>query len=919
MKEETEFFDEKNEANTSDTLSSSADSIAPVETIPCSGNSTIATPNSTSSYYPQQHVNTTLALHSTACAVEVEDPLRTANLNGLRLTYDEDEGTAHGDCFHPISNSINGRSHILRRLSEALMRRSLTMIDMSQRGLISRDARLLKLALLQNAQLTVLKVGYNQLRDEGIVSLCHALRNHASLETLDVGFNSFGDDGCEALAGALRTNQSVKTLYLAGNSIQKRGAIALARDVIRERRGILKRLHLTANRIGDDGVQAIAEAVERQALQQHSRSPILGEVGEHEEDEEGGLEELFLGKTHFGKAGCASISRMMSCPKIESLRVLSLSDNSIGDGEAAMFAEAIVNNKEAFSIESLQLSFNRLTCVGVESLMNSIWGSKTLKAIRLDNNQIRDRGAQLVAVVLTSTNLEVLDIGFNQITSVGMKALMKLVAENKSLKSLSISGNRLDTVGSKAVAFALAYNQSLRSMFIDKCSMGYTAQRQIAAGIVSNSGTSLKIVTGFRLGTIATSLGLPPPLESWTNEQVLKFIHLMWERVRNEEAEEFNITQEVDPTFSCKRLAARPSLTNDGSTKTRITGKVGPVDPPTVVAVAKKAFASLGNAQDEVRNLPSYREMCFESPLVDDDAIMMEVSEDGITRPIDSGEECKSQSNGLDGITISYNDVAPSLDTGMASNHHNNFFNCISSSMNNSQHPEEKSDAHQGRNSKLEIDAERKRRNVDWLCRHLKALNELSNKPFNSSEMWELHQHFFSPVSRNDLSSVTSHSPQNDCEIDNNECSSIGLMSTEDTPKAAEVCSLPILRRRESFQVLGDAVAQSYFDPAPTSKQNRSRPISTMIEENTSCQSLQHRKKRAKRPKAKIAYFPRIKEKLEYLLDLDHAKALVFMRQMLYVEQILFTDSIEFSDEGATSRSTGASTIDAELIMIDLM
>ena len=39
-------------------------------------------------------------------------------------------------------------------------------------------------------------------------------------------------------------------------------------------------------------------------------------------------------------------------------------------------------------------------------------------------------------------------------------------------------------------------------------------------------------------------------------------------------------------------------------------------------------------------------------------------------------------------------------------------------------------------------------------------------------------------------------------------------------------------------------------------------------------------------------------EKLEYLLDLDHAKALVFMRQMLYVEQILFTDSIEFSDEG---------------------
>lgn len=68
------------------------------------------------------------------------------------------------------------------------------------------------------------------------------------------------------------------------------------------------------------------------------------------------------------------------------------------------------------------------------------------------------------------------------------------------------------------------------------------------------------------------------------------------------------------------------------------------------------------------------------------------------------------------------------------------------------------------------------------------------------------------------------------------------------------------------------------------------------------------------------------------------------MRQLLYVEKILFTDAVEFSDEGeiitahfyvfypilshlifftknlgAISKLTGASTLDAELIMIDLM
>ena len=40
--------------------------------------------------------------------------------------------------------------------------------------------------------------------------------------------------------------------------------------------------------------------------------------------------------------------------------------------------------------------------------------------------------------------------------------------------------------------------------------------------------------------------------------------------------------------------------------------------------------------------------------------------------------------------------------------------------------------------------AERKRRNADWLGRHASELQKLSQKPFNSVEMWTLHWHFFS-------------------------------------------------------------------------------------------------------------------------------------------------------------------------------
>jgi hypothetical protein len=53
--------------------------------------------------------------------------------------------------------------------------------------------------------------------------------------------------------------------------------------------------------------------------------------------------------------------------------------------------------------------------------MNSIWGSPTLRELKLDNNKIQDRGAQLCAVVLTSIPLETLDLSLNRITTVGIR------------------------------------------------------------------------------------------------------------------------------------------------------------------------------------------------------------------------------------------------------------------------------------------------------------------------------------------------------------------------------------------------------------------------------------------------------------------------------------------------------------------
>jgi Ran GTPase-activating protein (RanGAP) involved in mRNA processing and transport len=365
------------------------------------------------------------------------------------------------------------------------------------------------MALFQNSHLSVLKLGYNNLGDEGVTTLSSGIAAHKALASLDLGFNNIGDQGCRALATALQSSSScatLHTLYLAGNVFGEDGALALA-DVIR--RGCsIERLHLTGNRIGPDGVKAVTDAIMGGASDEKNNNgsnnssldvdmhPPLDTLSLYLPS---GLQELFLGGTGMGPTGCAAVARMLETSK--TIRVISMANCEIGDADLEVLAASIKKNRDNLPLAALHLSFNNISCKGLDSLMNAIWGSHTLRELLLDNNVLGDRGAEQVAAILPHLNtLEVLDLGFNSIKSNGMRTLMRAVAEQHHLVSLSVSGNPIDTGASKLVAYALAYNRSLKSMSLVHCSIEREGQRHIAAGIVSNRGIALRKLTGFALG-----------------------------------------------------------------------------------------------------------------------------------------------------------------------------------------------------------------------------------------------------------------------------------------------------------------------------------------------------------------------------------------------------------------------------------
>ncbi|KAG9067205.1 hypothetical protein KI688_011987 [Linnemannia hyalina] len=108
-----------------------------------------------------------------------------------------------------------------------------------------------------------------------IVKNCPADKGRAlfqlDLTTLDLEDNSIGDNGAQALSEALKANSTLTTLDLSRNPIESDGAQALSEALMVN--STLTTLSLGGTSIGDNGAQALSEA-----LRTNSTVTIIGVV-----------------------------------------------------------------------------------------------------------------------------------------------------------------------------------------------------------------------------------------------------------------------------------------------------------------------------------------------------------------------------------------------------------------------------------------------------------------------------------------------------------------------------------------------------------------------------------------------------------------------------------------------------------------
>ena len=119
-------------------------------------------------------------------------------------------------------------------------------------------------ALRQNQTVESLWLKRNPLKAEGVAQIAQMLEVNQSLQTLDLVNVGMLDAGVKVLFASLKQNRTLRTLYIDANGIGVEGARYIADyfEYLKRTKQIgLTSLFMAINRLGDEGVKIIAEAI----------------------------------------------------------------------------------------------------------------------------------------------------------------------------------------------------------------------------------------------------------------------------------------------------------------------------------------------------------------------------------------------------------------------------------------------------------------------------------------------------------------------------------------------------------------------------------------------------------------------------------------------------------------------------------
>ena len=340
------------------------------------------------------------------------------------------------------------------------IQRDQTTADLSGHALKPPDAILLASDLSQ-----VVVTG-------GLTSL--NLSNNLLCGVTTFGSGTYTAEGITAIAEALRVNGALTSIDLSRNmlcgiwtddDVKQRGnyiteglnAIADALHV----NGALTMLSLAKNRLGEEGTEAICEALEQNKTLKEL--DISGHYGSN------------YGSNIGGSTGAKHVAKMLGING--GLTKISLARNKLGEKSTKVICEALKQNK---TLKELNLSGSNIGgAAGAKHVADMLGVNGALTVTNLLGNQLDAESAKMLAEVAKQKGISLCGIQRDQTTADFRNKRLQppdaiLLASDLSqavvtgaLTSVKLSGNRLGDEGWGAIFAAICGSKDSKIMSLD--------------------------------------------------------------------------------------------------------------------------------------------------------------------------------------------------------------------------------------------------------------------------------------------------------------------------------------------------------------------------------------------------------------------------------------------------------------------
>ncbi|XP_065897457.1 uncharacterized protein [Dysidea avara] len=373
--------------------------------------------------------------------------------------------------------------------------------DLSRKA-IGNSGTQIVINLLCKLNIKELDLSYNNITDDGVLTVCDFLKENNTLKELNMSHNKISIEGAKKIAEVIQSNTTLQKLDISYCDIPDDGVVAISRSLMNKSLQLnisLKNDQVTINtavsccdlfrqKIGNVEVEIVLNLLYNSEIKELNISHndltenagimlICEFIKKHNT-----LQKLNMSHSKITIEGAIKVAEVIKI--IVTLQSLDISCCGISGDGVVVISDSIMNNT---SLQELNMSGNKVTIEGAHKIAEVIQFNTTLHKLNISDCGIIDDGVVVISdSLIECTSLQELDMSHNEITIEGASKIAEVIQSNTTIHKLNISNCGIVGAGVVVISNSLKKNATLQDLDVSHNKINIEGAKKMAEVIMFN-------------------------------------------------------------------------------------------------------------------------------------------------------------------------------------------------------------------------------------------------------------------------------------------------------------------------------------------------------------------------------------------------------------------------------------------------